>query len=160
VYFHDGFFFFCDSQIHKGHSFIFKLGKYFFIKKKLLARARHALSGCWPRCVRWHMRCHPVAKLSFHGILRFTTMFFSLWGGLWWQMRVGLCQRSFFFFYLSSRKECMFVLLFLYLSISVLMFFIVYSYSWFHYKSFKCFQLSPWIIIYHILFSLIISLFF
>jgi len=88
---------------------------------------------------------------------------FSLWDDAWWWMIVGLLLVIISFLFLPaflSLLEMVHVcpLIFRFINFSPYIF-IVYFSPWFYYKSFKCFQFSHWITIFHILFFPIQSVF-
>lgn len=60
MYFHDGFLL-CDSQINERHLILFKLEKYSFYLKKLLARVVNASTS---ECRLWCLG--------------------DMWGAIWW----------------------------------------------------------------------------
>ena len=90
--------FFCDSQVYKGHSGIFLVGKLFFYLKKLLGCDVHTLAnGCRPRCLGDMCSTIEWLNLLFHRVLRCTVVSSSLWGDVWRWMMVGLLSTVIFF---------------------------------------------------------------
>jgi len=148
--------FFCDSQVYKGHSGIFLVGKLFFYSKKLLGCDVHTLvNGCRPRCLGDVCSTIEWLNLLFHRVLRCTVVSSSLWGDVWRWMVVGLLSTVIFF--LSSflsllEKVHIYPLIFRFVNFNPYIFFYIYFHPWFYYKNFKCFQFNHWITICHILF--------
>jgi hypothetical protein len=137
-----------NSHVYGGHSSIFHLQNCFYSKKMLVHDEEAPMSG-WHYCflggacdvIRW-------SNLSFHCVLRSSTVFSFLWGSAWQRIMSGLLTTIIFF--LPSFLSVLFSLDF---SIVVPMFFIAYFRPWSFYKKNLCFQFS-------LLFFPIRSLFF
>jgi hypothetical protein len=130
----------------------FYVRKQLFYFKKVLAPRARALAG---KCRLWYLdgACRPIrwANIPFFRVIGCTVVSSTIWDN----------KHFFFLIFCHFQRKCTFVLFSLNLSISILLFFIVYCHPWSYYKSFSFFfQFSSWIIICHILCFPIKSLFF
>jgi len=120
------------------------------------------MGGCHLWCFGGVCNAIQWPNLSLYRILRCIVVYLFL---MRWHVVVndGRFVASDHFFFLPAFLSLpemvhVFPLIFRFINFNPYIF-IVYFSPWFYYKSFKCFQFSPWIIIFHILFFPIQSVF-